>query len=173
MHSVGDYRPIKDFPGYYVNPYGDIHSESSGGSLRHSKTLQGDSKVTLYKDGERVTRSVRVLVAEAFVDPPFSEGAYTRYPANRVIILNNDKDDIRAENLAWRPVWFAQKYVTQFRPVYPESYYTRSVIDLNANVVYGSILEAGVTNGHLFADIYHSILTGDTVFPRSARYDWV
>lgn len=173
MPNESDYRPVKDFPGYYVNPYGDVFSQSSESSLKHSKTLQGDAKVTLYKDGNRITRSVRVLVAEAFVDPPFAEGAYLRYPANRVIILNNDKNDIRADNLAWRPMWFAQKYVTQFQPFYPESYYTRSVIELNTNVVYGSILEAGVANGHLFAEILHSILSGETVFPRSARYSWM
>ena len=57
--------------------------------------------------GTQFRRSVPLLVAEAFV-PGGTEIFDTP------ICLDGDPENLRANNLAWRPRWFAIKYKKQF-----------------------------------------------------------
>jgi hypothetical protein len=142
--------------------------------MAESTTRQGDLKVTLSKNGERVTRSVRVLVAEAFVaKPPTVEGFHKSSIPDTVIVLDNDKDNLIASNLAWRPAWFAWKYARQFQPSYRPEFYSKRVMNLSTRRTYSSILEAGVTEGLLFDDIFRSAVTGCHIYPTQTNYVFV
>lgn len=158
---------IPGFPEYQVSPTGDVLNLRTGKFMALSKTMQGDLKVTIVNEEERVTRSIRVLVAEAYVDPPESGT-----PSDTVIVLNNNKTDIRPDNLAWRPEWFAQRYARQFKASYPDYYYNRPILNEKTNVRYSSILECCMKEGLLFDDVSRSCKVGGRIFPSGASYQF-
>ena len=162
------WQTIDEFPDYMVSNTGQIYSIRAGRNLVLSKTVQGDLKVQLYYDKVGYTRSVRVLVATAFVEPPVS-----RPVCDTVIVLDNNKNDVSMENLGWRPAWFAVKYALQFQSVYPEHYMARQVQNKVSGRVYSSVLECGITEGLLFKEVYLSCLMGKRVFPSSAEYSFL
>ena len=139
--------------------------------MAESRTLQGDHKVTLSVGGERVTRSVRVLVAEAFVPkPPIGPGFHKSAIPDTVIMLDNDQDNVTSYNLAWRPRWFAHKYARQFKQEQPLNYLTKPVENLTTGKVYSSIVEACTEEGLLFNDVFKSATTGISVYPTNATF---
>lgn len=146
------YRIIPDFPAYEVSNLGNVRNRDTGRLLTQSHTIQRDRKITLYSsDSDEVkTKSVRVLVAEAFVPRPDES-------CNTVVILNLDKEDLRATNLRWRPRSIAWNYVRQFEaPEYNTEWnYTRvPVFDYETGERYENILEAAVTHGLLMSTIW-------------------
>lgn len=165
---------IPDHPDYLISSTGRVYNRRTERLMAESKTMQGDLKVTLSTDGERETRSVRVLVAEAFVPKPAIHHADnpSSYP-DTVIVLDNKKSNLDPTNLAWRPAWFAQKYARQFQPAYPQEYYTRRIYNAQTKAIYDSILEAGIREGLLFADVLKSASTGLPIYPYGHTYSFV
>ena len=143
---------IRDFPSYEVSNIGNVRNRETGRLLTQSHTLQGDRKITLYASNsdDVKTKSVRVLVAEAFVPRPDES-------CNSVLILNMDKEDLRATNLRWRPRSIVWNYVRQFEaPEYNTEWnYTMvPVFDYDTGERYENILEAAVTHGLLMSTIW-------------------
>lgn len=69
--------------------------------------------VTLSENGGQYTRSVRRLVAVAFLGDPMNDDV--------AIPIDGDYDNNRADNLVWKPMWFAVRMKRQRRrttPVY-------------------------------------------------------
>lgn len=81
------WRNVIDFPDYFVSDLGRVWSVYSG-----LKTIYNRS-VYLKSGGQMITKSLRVLVAAAFL-PPKEEGQVLRYK-------NGNRDDARACNLYW------------------------------------------------------------------------
>lgn len=161
---------IPGYPNYMINAYGEVYNKRYDKIMAISKTLQGDLKVTLNNDGYRITRSIRALVAELFVDKPIMNDFEDRVVFDTVIVLDNNKNNVYASNLAWRPSWFAQKYARQFSSEYPEQYYRKRVININTGEIYSSILHAGIKEGLLFEDVWRSTSTRDVIFPTGHMY---
>jgi hypothetical protein len=130
-----------------------------------SPTLTGDLTVGLVRDGYQYRRSVKVLVARAFV---FGETSIFNTP----ILLDNDKNNLHASNIKWRPRWFAWKYAKQFQNI--ESwFYHGPVIDTVNGVEFEHIFEAAVTNGQLCSDIRAAIPSETHVFPTGEKYSYL
>jgi hypothetical protein len=136
--------------------------------MRTSKNTQGVIKVGLMgMDGKQHTRSVKVLVAEAFV------GGRDEI-CNTPIHLDLDENNCCADNLVWRPRWFAWKYTTQ--PMY--RYYTINpvceVLDSEPyGQVYRNMQEASMANGLLMKDILISCHEGKACFPTAQHFMYV
>ena len=167
---IAEWTTIPGYPNYMINENGDVFNKRFDKVMARSKTLQGDYKVTLVNEGYRITRSVRVLVAENFVSKPEMNDFEDRVLFDTVIILDNDKHNVCSDNLAWRPSWFAQKYSRQFSNEYPEPYYFKPVLNVNTQIVYSSILHAGVSEGLLFEDVWRSTVSRDMIFPTGHVY---
>lgn len=103
-----EWRDVRGFPDYAINEYGEIMNEWSGRVLHARPNNQGFMMVNLIRNKKSSTRSVAMLVAEAFLDSPRNE-AY-----NSIIHLNGDRSDCRAINLMWRPRWFSIRYHKMF-----------------------------------------------------------
>jgi len=103
-----EWRSLLEYPGYGISDLGRVESQRTGRTLRTSINRQGVLKVDLWIENFRYTRSVGMLVAETYLDPPQQENF------NTLIHLNGDRSDVRARNLMWRPRWFAIKYHRQF-----------------------------------------------------------
>ena len=164
---------IEGYSNYLVSNYGTIYNRRTEKFMSLSKTMQGDLKVTLVaKDGQRVTRSVRVLVAEAFVQKPFPEGDERNEYCDTVIVLNHNKNHVSANNLSWRPNWFAHRYARQINERIPNEYYN-DVKNVHTGAVYSSILEVCEKEGLLLKDVYRSVTFGDPVYPYFNSYMFV
>lgn len=157
------WKVIDEFPNYRISSRGFVFNIKMDDFMKLSRTQQGDYKVTLVNDEYRVTRSVRVLVAEAFVqkpDPMF----------DTVIILDTDKSNIVASNLAWRPRWFAWKYYRQFYTPHHHNYTSIPIINLNTKVKYSSVIDAAMREGVLLEDLWRSVNNGSFIFPTGDAY---
>lgn len=160
-----EWKPIKGFPGYQVSDYGRIYSDKTGTMMSFSMNTTGTLKVNLMRQREIITRSVPVLVAEAFL------GGRPRQENMTPIHVDGDPRNNHADNLAWRPRWFAWKYARQFTEPIPPEYQT-PVLNLLTNIRYLSVVAAGLDDAVLWEYVYNSILTGRPVFPTGATYDF-
>jgi hypothetical protein len=104
-----DWKDILGFPGYAINPYGDIANTQRGGrALRYDINQQGVVHVSLYFRGRQYRRAVARMVAEAFLPPP----RFSHY--DTPIHLDGDRTHLHVSNLDWRPRWYAIEYHRQF-----------------------------------------------------------
>lgn len=157
------WAPIREFPDYSVSNYGDVVNEVTGRVLSQSTTTQGAYKVNIIHDRRPHCRSVKVLVAEAFV-----EGQDETF--DTPIHLDGNQYNCRSENLMWRPRWFAWKYTRQF--VHLQPYVSVGpILELESQVTYMTIYDAGTINGLLFQDIWDCIsLIKESTFPTGQRF---
>ena len=147
---------IGDFPMYRVSNYGQVLNHATGKLINSSQTKGGLVKIGLVQGGIQYTRGLAVIVADAFV---FGRTDIFNTP----IHLDGDQTNNRAENLMWRPRWFAWKYFHQFDdPTYQKR---GPVLDVVSKVWYPTILDAATQNGLLFKDIMRSIAKHEEVFP--------
>jgi hypothetical protein len=154
------WKPIPGFVNYRISNLGRVYNVRLDKIMRTSTNNYGHVKISLLVDnvGERFTRSVAVMVAEAFVEQPHEMCDY-------VIVLDGDLSNVRADNLAWRPRWYAWKYTHQLRSIQPTHYRNLAVRNITTGALYNSIMEAGVREGLLFEDIWRSTYTGVELFP--------
>lgn len=159
------YADIPDFSDYAVTNRGRIYNRRRGIFMSISHTTFGNLKISLVADwdGQRYTRSVAQIVAEAFVEPP-------NEMCDCVMMLDGDAYNVDASNLVWRPRWFAWKYVRQLKTIQPLHYRNLYVMNEKTGVIYRSIIEAGKAEGVLFDDIWRSTYRGDSIFPNDSTY---
>lgn len=154
-----EWRPLEEFPDFLVSEHGDIQNNLTGVVRRVSINRQGIIKVTLIKDRIFCTRSVARLVASAFV-PNGADPELFDTPIHK----DGDKTNCRADNLAWRPRWFAVRYHKQFG--FPDFHSIKGrFIDVESEEVYFSVKEICVVNGLWWGDVIKSIEEGVPVFP--------
>jgi NUMOD4 motif len=151
------WKAIDDFPNYVVSNFGDVVNEDTGYLLNQSRNQAGIVKVNLIKDNTNYSRSVKVLVGEAFV-----EGETKVF--DTLIQLDGDQLNCRADNLMWRPRWFAWKYRQQFSGGISELHRRGPIRDVDTRERYIDIYEAGVVNGILFKEIWKSINMINPIF---------
>ena len=154
---------LEGFPDYAINELGEIGNMKTGMPRKLSINQQGIPMVSLYaENGRPYTRSVAVLVANAFIP---EERPHFDTP----IHLDGDRLNCRVDNLAWRPRWFAIKYHKQFRY---EDFYNIQVhlVELETGQHYESVKDACTTNGLYFQDVIKSYVEGTFVFPTEQEF---
>jgi hypothetical protein len=142
------WHELEEFPDYAVSDLGEVHNIKSGMPRKTSINQQGIVKVSLYQGRELITRSVAVMVAEAFC-----EGKTEFF--NTPIHLDGDRENCRADNLMWRPRWFAVQYHRQFGM---DDFHEMNVriVELSTNTEYDSVKEACMELGLYYNDVYRS-----------------
>lgn len=153
---------LDEFPDYAVSEYGDVVNMRSDYPRKISINQQGIAKISLYKGKELHTRSVAVMVAEAFV-----EGQNEIF--DTPIHLDGDRRNCRADNLMWRPRWMAIRYHKQFFHA-PFHHASVAIQDLDSGAVFNSIKEACMTYGLYHGDVYRSITEGVSVPPTAQEF---
>ena len=163
--SAERWRTILEFPTYEISDRGNIYNNRNRQFMRTSRNNFGHGKITLTDyDGSRHTRSVGILVGEAFVLAP-------NYMCDHLIMLDGDLTNINASNLAWRPRGFAWNYTHQLKTLQPVHYHNLPVLNVVTGREYNSIIEAGMTEGLLFDDIWRSTYRGSEVFPNGSVFE--
>lgn len=144
------WHELDEFPDYAVSDMGSVHNIKTDMPRRTSINQQGIVKISLYQGRELITRSVAVMVAEAFC-----EGQTEFF--NTPIHLDGDRENCRADNLMWRPRWFAVQYHRQFNS--PEFHNSDvHIVEINSGKEYYSNKEACVTLGLYYNDVYRSYI---------------
>jgi len=152
-----EWREIVGFSGYSVSDAGAIQNDTTGRIMRTYLNTKGIETVGLMRQGVQHKRSVAVLVADAFIRTARS------LEFNTPINLDGDRTNNRVTNLAWRPLWFAQKYHRQFK-IGPQGF-SRPVQNINTQEVYETSWDAAVLLGLLERELVMSILNRTYVFP--------
>lgn len=147
---------IPEFPSYAISSYGRVMNTEFHRPIRESVTTAGIVKVGLVLGGKQYTRSVALLVAEAFV-PGRNEMFDTP------VHIDGCSTNNRRDNLIWRPRWFAYAYSSQFKDT---SKHNRGpVYDLTTKLWYDTVLDAAVNNVLLIKDIMRSVSTKEECWP--------
>lgn len=142
------WHTLDEFPDYAVSNYGEVVNIKTEMPRRTSINQQGIVKISLYQGRELITRSVAVMVAEAFVD------GHTEF-FNTPIHLDGDRENCRADNLMWRPRWFAVQYHRQFQA--PDFHRMDvHVMEVNTGREYYSVKDACIDLGLFYQDVFRS-----------------
>lgn len=156
---------LEDFPDYMVSNYGRVVNRSRNRVMTLSPTAYGEHTVGLVKNFRQYRRSVKVLVARAFVQ---GETPIFDTP----ILLDGDRDNLHADNIAWRPRWFALMYMRQFDQ--EESWWFAGPVgDTITDTAYENVIEAAIGTGSLVKDIRTSLMNHTRVFPEGGLFYFI
>lgn len=158
------FADIPEFPLYMVSNYGTVVHYSSR-IMTHSPTQYGDLTVGMMKDGRQYRRSVKVLVARAFVP---GESRMFDTP----ILLDGDHLNLHHSNIVWRPRWFAVVYYQQFKSP-PANADVGPIMNMHTEEIYDNVCEAAMATGSLIRDIRSSLLNQTRVFPDGSVYRFI
>ena len=144
------WKELDEFPDYAVSELGDIYNIKTDMPRKTSMNQYGIMKISLYQGNVLLTRSVAVLVANAFV-PGHTDVFDTP------IHLDGDRRNCRADNLMWRPRWFAVRFHRQFDT---EEFYNSNVeiAELTTGRIYPSVKDACMDLGLCYNDVYRSYI---------------
>ena len=160
-----EWRPIEGYPSYLVSSEGEIVNRTTFRPLRYGTTREGNRFVSLMRDGGRDTKMVKNIVAIAFVDG-------WSYLYNTAILLDGNKDNLRADNIVWRPRWFALQYAHQFvdPPAYKDAGPIREII---SGEIFTTVAEAAVKYGLLMRRVWASTFLNPRieVFPGKMSFE--
>jgi hypothetical protein len=158
-----DWIEIPDFPAYLVSNLGNVMNAHHRRAVMPTNNQYGILRVGLWRNGKTQTRALATLVADAFVPRP--DPKY-----DTPIHLNGNRRDCRAENLVWRPRWFAIKYHKQFGT--PRFELTDiPVKDVGTDQFYPTIRDACVAHGLLWGDVVRSYISDKPTFPTGQQFE--
>jgi hypothetical protein len=159
---ITEWRSIKSFPGYSVSDTGLVRNDDNDRIMTLMVNQFGIVNVGLTKNYVQYKRAVSILVAIAFLLPPPQEAFDT--PIN----LDGDRTNNRADNLMWRPRWFASQYFKQFKsaPISPAS----PLEEIDSGEKFGSPREAAIRYGLKEMDIWLAAATQSEVWPTYQRF---
>lgn len=163
-----EWKDVFDFSNYRISNLGRIYNIYRDHIMNVSCTTFGHLKVTLKcdYDGERYTRGVAQMVADAFVKRP-------NPLCDHIIVLDGNFSNVSAYNLAWRPRGFMWEYTRQLKIRQPLHYRNLPVVDVDTGEEYESVIEVGMSEGLLFKDVWRSTYSGVAVFPTGSIFEIV
>lgn len=165
MVETDDWRPVEDFPGYSINPLGQVSRDSTGRLLVPRYNQYGVPYVGLMRDWQQCIRSLPRLVAQAFLRSP---SAVFDTP----IQIDGDPSNCRADNLMWRPRWYAILYKRQFEDRY-DNPIDAPVHAVNEGERFSDSLKAACRYGLLEREVVLSILNRTPAWPTYQTFELV
>jgi hypothetical protein len=142
------------FPDYSVSTAGSVRNDETERLLIPQVNQHGIVHVGLTKNKVQYKKALHIIVAEAYLIRP-------SFTFDTPINLDGDRHNNRADNLLWRPRWFARKYYQQFQQSAP--CFTRKVQNVETGEVFDTSWQAALTLGALDRDIAFSIVSGAMV----------
>jgi hypothetical protein len=163
---VEDWQGVDGFHGYSVSNLGQVRNDDTGRVLTVLRNPHGTCYVGMVKGGKQYRRSLPQLVGNAFV--PNVSG---REDFNKLIHRDNDRSNNRADNLMWRPHWFAVKYLIQAKNGPWGSNFP--VIEIRKQEIYQNSWDAALAFGLLERDLVMSILGRTFVWPTFQEFRYL
>lgn len=153
---------VPGFPTYEADEEGVISNAYTHRPVKYHMNGSGAVYAALYKDGKQNVRSVAPIIARLFLESP---------PSNRFdtpIHLDGDPWNLRADNLMWRPRWFAIKYHQQFRR--PRHTYSMTIHLSETGETFRHPMDAAVKYGLLERSIITAMTNQNGVFPYNFHF---
>lgn len=160
-----DWVNLEIYNGYSISDQGRVRRDIDERILAIGITRQKRPYVKISHQGLQITRGLALLVCETFV-PLLNPRFETPTP----IHLDGDTTNCRANNLLWRPRWFALEYTAQFGCDLKNR---RPVRNITTGVEYKNIWEVVVEQGVLFNEVILAIYNKTPIFPTWHCYEWV
>ena len=165
MHQE-DFAQIEGFWEYTITSCGRVINNNTGRELALTEVRGGELTVGLMRHGKTHRRSVKRLIAEAFVE---GEDEINDTP----VLLDGRKDNLYSSNIVWRPRWLAWKYSQQFKEPQPHWYLYGPIYDIIHNDRYDSVIDASMITGQLAEDIFKSTQEGTMVYPMGSLFVFI
>lgn len=162
MDIEEQWSPLWEFPGYWISNHGVVRHTDRAFPLSTNINNTGTVYVSLWHNNKAYNRALALLVASTFLDPPPLD------TFNCPINLNGVRRDCRAENLMWRPTWFARKYRQQF--VNGKRGFKIPVMILETGETFDNSWEAAIKYGLLDADILERTYNNEKVWPEDLTF---
>lgn len=156
-----EWKIIPEFPDYEISNLGRVWNRRRDREVMPNPNNWGHLKVSFTP--ARLTRTVALLVAQAFVQP-------YDVVSNFVMLLDGNLTNCRADNIVWRPRQFAWRYARQLKTQQPLHMRNVPILNTDLHVEYDSVIECGMTEGMLFEDIWDSTWLGRRPYPYHHRY---
>lgn len=145
-----EWREIAEFPGYSVSDLGRVRNDRFDKELHLHVNQHGIVYTGLYRGRDQHKRSVSVLVANAFITTA------RRLSFDTPINLDGDRENNEANNLVWRPRWYATEYYRQFR--IRGDGIDKEVQEIKSGDVFKTTWQAALAFGLLEREIVRSIV---------------
>ena len=158
MIENDDWRPVEGFPGYSVNPLGQVRRDDTKRLLVPRFNQYGVPYVGLMRDWQQCIRSLPRLVAQAFLPTP-------SVIFDTPVQIDGDRGNCQADNLMWRPRWYAVLYNRQFDGERYEHSIDVPVHAINENEVFPNSLTAACRYGLLEREVVLSVLNRTPAWP--------
>lgn len=148
---------LHDFNRYSVSDMGRVRNDVTGRIMGVRRNKHGVYYVGLIHEdsGIQKTRSLASLVATEFVPNPQN--------FTTPIHLDGQRGNNQADNLLWRPFWFATVYQAQF--LHPHLDLSTPVINKDTKEWQPNIWTACITHGLLEKDLHLAIMNRTFVYP--------
>jgi hypothetical protein len=108
---MDDWISVQGFPEYSVNSLGQVRRDSYDRLVTPHANQTESIYVSLTENNKQHQRSLARIVAIAFLEEPIQ-------PFDTPINLDGNRWNCAADNLMWRPRWFAIQYHHQFKEPY-------------------------------------------------------
>lgn len=159
--KMDEWRQVNAFPNYSVSDAGSVMNEKTGRVMKVLSNRTGSTYVGLIRNGQQYNRSVPLIVAQAFVM------SARKLSFDTPINLDGDRFNNRADNLVWRPRWFAVKYFDQFKN--DTAGFPGPIEEMQTHEQFKSSWDAAVKFGLLNVEVILAIVNETQVWP---TYQW-
>ena len=160
-----DWVPVAGFPGYSINPLGQVSRDSTGRLLMPRYNQYGVPYVGLMRDWQQCSRSLPLLVARAFLPRPSNI-------FDTPIQIDGDRSNCKADNLMWRPRWYAIQYNRQFEDRYDKAI-NAPIRAVNEGERFSNSLDAACRYGLLEREVVLSIVNRTPAWPTYQYFELV
>jgi hypothetical protein len=165
MAESDDWAPVPGFPGYSINPLGQVARDSTGRLLVPRLNKERVPYVGLMRNWQQCNRSLPRLVATTFLQRPSDI-------FDTPIQLDGDPGNCHVDNLMWRPRQYAVLYKRQFREPY-ENPINVPVRAINERERFPNSLAAACRYGLLEREVVLSILNRTFAWPTYQYFELV
>lgn len=160
---IDNWVPVEGFPGYSVNPLGQVRKDSNERIMHPRFNQYGVPYVGMMRNWRQCIRSLPRLVATAFLPT-------TNVIFDTPINLDGDRANCSADNLMWRPRWYAIYYANQFKERY-EYPIDAPIRNVDTGEVFPNSLAAGCRFGLLEREVVLSVLNQTPAWPTYQTFE--
>lgn len=158
--------PIERFSNYTVNRDGQVRNNTTKRILKPQINQARVVYVVMIDDwGARKNVALANLVARIFLFPP-----HRTFENPTPIHLDGDHRNCSADNLEWRPRWYALEYTRQFKNPFP-SPLRRPLRAQGTDEVFSCSLDAAMRYGLREYDVVRSIIENVPVWPTWQQFE--
>src|SRR4051812_17524359 len=162
---MGEWRSIHGFPNYSISSEGQVLHDKNARLVQPRYNQYGVPYVGLMRGWQQCSRSLPRLVATTFLSPPSDI-------FNTPIQLDGDPANCRADNLMWRPRWYAVKYKRQFAARYHRPIH-QPVHAVGKGETFPNSFEAALRYGLLEEEVVLSVENNTPAWPTYQEFKLV